>query len=97
MSSSSERESAGLSKFQAALAIADWEQILEWGKDDKFLLEHYNCLNAYIKAAHELSDLPAVAKAADLSILAKWKKPQRYLFARTFADVERYEEAWAII
>lgn len=97
MSGSSERESAGLSKFQAALAIADWDQILEWGKDDKFLLEHYSCLNAYIKAAHELSDLSAVAKAADLSILPKWKKPQRYLFARTFADVERYEEAWAIV
>ncbi|WP_081631226.1 glycosyltransferase family 61 protein [Methylobacterium sp. 77] len=88
---------ATLSDARRAVSSGSWQQILDWGKDDAFLLQSHHIVNAYVAAAYELSQVDALQRAADLALSPRWDRNHRYSFARAFVASERCDLAWRTI
>ncbi|MHC1999548.1 glycosyltransferase family 61 protein [Methylobacterium sp. CM6241] len=88
---------ATLADARQATSHGKWQQILEWGGDDAFLLQSHHILNAYIAAAFDLSEENALRRAADIALSSRWDRTHRYSFARSFVASERCDLAWKTI
>lgn len=88
---------ATLADAREAASQGRWQQLLEWGADDAFLLQSHHILNAYIAAGFELSQEGILKRAAEIALFSRWDRTHRYSFARSFVASERCDLAWRTI